>query len=162
MTFAFIDAVFLVIILFCAIDATVKGFIHEFFTKAAFLLGLFVASMLFRKLSGFIDPFIKIAVLSKIIAFVLIFIVVYLIIRIIQQCIKNTIESDIMKGLDRALGFLFGLAEGFVYVGLIFVVLYAQPWFNVSGLLQDSFFNHILQNIISGPADSLRSMVINV
>lgn len=162
MTFAFIDAVFLIIILYCAIDATVKGFLHEFFTKAAFVLGIFLASILFQKLSTFIDPFIKIAVLSKIIAFVLIFIVVYLIVRIIQQCIKNSFESDIMKGLDRALGLLFGLAEGLVIVGLILTVFYAQPWFDVTGLLQDSFFHNLLGKMLSAPADSLRSMVINV
>jgi membrane protein required for colicin V production len=162
MTFAFIDVIFLVIIFFCAIDATIHGFLHEFFTKAAFLLGIFVASMFFKKLSEFINPFIKIQLLSKIIAFALIFIVVYLIVRIIQQCLKNCFESDIMKGLDRGLGFLFGVVEGLVYVGLILVVLYAQPWFNVNGLLDKSFFHNLLGALLSAPADSLRSMVINV
>ena len=162
MTFAFIDVIFIVIIFYCAIDATIHGFIYEFFTKVAFLLGLFLASLFFQKLAVFIDPFIKIQVLSKIIAFLLIFILVYLIVRIIQQCIKNCFESDIMKGLDRALGFLFGVVEGVVYVSLFLVILYAQPWFNVSGLLQDSFFNNLLGALLSAPADSLRSMVINV
>lgn len=162
MTFSFIDVVFLLIILYCTIDATVKGFLHEFFTKAAFLLGIFLGSVFFQKLSVLIDPFIKIALLSKIISFAIIFILVYLIVRIIQQCIKNSMESDIMKGLDRALGFLFGLIEGVVIVGFVLTVFYAQPWFNVTGLLQDSFFHNLLKNLLSAPADSLRSMVINV
>jgi membrane protein required for colicin V production len=67
-----------------------------------------------------------------------------------------------MKGLDRGLGFLFGVVEGLVYVGLILVVLYAQPWFNVNGLLDKSFFHNLLGALLSAPADSLRSMVINV
>ena len=65
MTFAFIDVIFLVIIFFCAIDATIHGFLHEFFTKAAFLLGIFLASLFYNKLSSFIDPFIKIEVLTS-------------------------------------------------------------------------------------------------
>lgn len=162
MTFAFIDVVFIVIILFCTIDATIKGFLHEFFTKTAFILGIFLASIFFQKLASYIDPFIKIAFLPKIIAFVLIFIVVYLIVRIIQQCLKNSFESDIMKGLDRALGFLFGLVEGFVIVGFILTVLYAQPWFNIDGLLQDSFFHNLLGKLLSAPTESLRSTVFNV
>ena len=76
--------------------------------------------------------------------------------------LKNCFESDIMKGLDRGLGFLFGVVEGLVYVGLILVVLYAQPWFNVNGLLDKSFFHNLLGALLSAPADSLRSMVINV
>ena len=79
-----------------------------------------------------------------------------------KKCLTNCFESDIMKGLDRALGFIFGVVEGVVYVSLILVVLYAQPWFNVSGLLQNSFFNNLLGTLLSAPADSLRSMVINV
>jgi len=158
----FIDVVFILIILYCTIDATVKGFIHEFFSKTAFVLGIFLASMFFQKLSGFIDPFIKIALLSKVIAFLIIFILVYLVVRIIQQCIKNSFESDIMKGLDRALGFLFGLVEGVVIVCFVLTLLYAQPWFNVDNLLQDSFFHNFLGKFLAAPADSIRSKVINV
>ena len=41
----FIDVVFILIILYCTIDATVKGFIHEFFSKTAFVLGIFLSSL---------------------------------------------------------------------------------------------------------------------
>ncbi|MEE0998446.1 MAG: CvpA family protein, partial [Treponemataceae bacterium] len=93
---------------------------------------------------------------------VLIFIVVYLIVRIIQQCLKNCFESDIMKGLDRALGFFFGVVEGIVYVGLILVILYAQPWFDATGVLQNSFFHNLLDGMLVVPTNYIRNTVINV
>ena len=79
-----------------------------------------------------------------------------------SECIKNSFESDIMKGLDRALGFLFGLVEGVVIVCFVLTLLYAQPWFNVDNLLQDSFFHNFLGKFLAAPADSIRSKVINV
>lgn len=160
MTISFIDAVFLIIIVSLAIIASFKGLIHELFTKAAFFLGLLFASMFYNKLSVYVDQVIKIHVLSCIIAFILIFILVYLIVRIIQQCVKNILQNEIMKGLDKALGFFFGVFEGFIIISFILIILYAQPWFDTTPLLGNSFFHKILSNILSTPATSVRSMVI--
>lgn len=162
MTFNFLDAIFLIVLLFTAVNATVKGFIHELFSKTALFLGLFIAAIFFNKLAPFLDPYIKITVLNQIISFVLIFIIIYLFVRLIQQAIKNIFEGDIMKGLDKALGFLFGIAEGFVLISVILVIFYAQPWFNVTHLLQDSFFNNLLKTMLSAPTEYVKGFVAHV
>ena len=159
MTFDFIDIFFLIIILFCAINATLKGFVHELFSKTAFFLGIFIATIFFRKLAPFLDPYINIVLINQIIAFVVIFILVYLLVRLIQQAVKNFFDGDIMKGLDKALGFFFGIAEGLVLVSLVLVILYVQPWFNVTNLLQDSFFNNLLKGVLSTPTEYVRGFV---
>ena len=159
MIFSFIDIVFLIIILFMGINATIKGFIHEFFTKTAFFLGLFIAALFFRKLAPFFDPYIKVQVLNLIISFVIIFIAVYLLVRILQQCVKGLLSGEIMNGLDHALGFLFGIAEGFVIICMVLVIFYAQPWFDAAGLLEKSFFHRLLQTVLSAPTEYLRGMV---
>jgi len=157
-SFQFIDAVFALIILVCAISATVKGFIHELFSKLAFVLGLFAASIFTKNLAPYLTPYIKVDILCKILAFIIIFVLVYLVIRLIQQAVKNAFEGEVMDGLDHSLGFLFGVFEGFIVVSFIILVFVTQPWFETS-FLDNSFFYRILSGILTQPANYVKGMV---
>ncbi|MCQ2981372.1 MAG: CvpA family protein [Treponemataceae bacterium] len=158
MTFQFIDAVFSLIILVCAVSATVKGFIHELFSKLAFFLGLFAASIFTKNLAPYLTPYIKVDVLCTILAFIIIFVLVYLIVRLIQQAVKNALDGEVMDGLDHSLGFLFGVFEGLIVVACILLVFYTQPWFDVS-FLDRSFFSRILSSILVQPTNYVKGLV---
>lgn len=162
MNLAYIDIFFLVILIFTVINAAIKGFIHEFFSKAAFILGIFLASGFYSKLSVYIIKGVKIEILSKIISFLIIFIVVYIVMRLVQVIVKKVFSGEIMSGLDHSLGVFVGIAEGLAIIALILVVLYIQPWFDVSELLQKSIFHKFLGGILSSPVNEIQGMIANV
>jgi membrane protein required for colicin V production len=159
MSFAFIDVFFGVVIFFFAINAAVKGFVHELFTKAAFFLGIFCALMFRDRLSPYLEPYLKNQLFSQIAAFALIFIVVYLILRLIQHLVSKLFESDIMSGLNKALGFFFGAAEGLIIVSLLLFILHSQPWINVDSLLNDSFFERIFGGLAAAQRPSIGGII---
>ena len=162
MEVAFIDILFLVVLIFTAINAAIKGFIHEFFSKAAFFLGIFIAVVFTDKLDEYIRKGIKIEILSKIVSFLIIFIVVYIVVRLIQVVVKKIFSGEIMSGLDHSLGVFFGIAEGFVIISLMLGILYMQPWFDVTDLLDNSIFHKMLHGILSSPVNEIQGMITNV
>lgn len=159
MTFNFLDIIFIALILVCAIQAAVNGFIKEFFGKAAFVLGIFVAVMFYAKLMPYVNRYIKSAFVSQILAFLLIFILVYLIVRLVQQLVGSFFSGDILSGLDRALGFFFGVAEGLLLISVVLVVLYAQPWFGIGPLVKGSFFHKMLENLLVKPVSRVQDLI---
>ncbi len=53
-----------------------------------------------------------------------------------------------MKGLDRSLGFFFGLVEGLVVIFVFVLVLTYQPWFDCSKIFEGSFIVKLLAPLI--------------
>ena len=149
MFFTLTDVIFLVIILIFAIVATAKGFINAIFGKLCWILGLIVAFFFYKKLTSYMYQLVHNETISSILCFVLIFVVVFLIVKIIQTVLSKIFDGEIMKGLDRSLGFFFGLLEGFVVVFVFVFILMNQPWFDVSKLFEGSFFIKILQPLLN-------------
>ena len=162
MNLSWLDILFLVIMIFTVINASIKGFIHEFFSKAAFILGIFLAAAFYTKLNTYVIKGVKIEILSKIVSFLIIFILVYIVMRLIQMIVKKAFSGEIMSGLDHSLGFFVGIAEGLAIVSLILVLFYMQPWFDVSELLQKCFFHRMLGGILSSPVNEIQGMITNV
>ncbi len=162
MSLTFLDIIFLLIILFIAIHGVVNGFIKEFFSKVALVAGVFFAILFFAKLSPFINKHIESSFVASILSFLLIFVVVYLIIRIIQHFVGTFFQGEILGGLDRALGFFFGVAEGLLVVSLILIILYAQPWFDLQKVFEDSFFHGMLQKVLSTPTSYVKGFIAHV
>lgn len=159
MELAFIDIFFLVILIFTVINAAIKGFVHEFFSKAAFFLGIFIAAVFYPKLDVYISRGITIEILSKIISFIVIFIAVYLVVRLVQIIVKKAFSGEIMSGLDHSLGVFVGIAEGVILIALVLVILYMQPWFDVTDVLKNSIFHKFLKGILSSPVNEIKEMV---
>lgn len=157
-----IDIVFLLIIFIFAIMAVVKGFVKEFLGKLAFIGGIALGIIFTPKLESYIMNSVHNQFLAKAIAFLLIFVIVFLIVSIIKQLIGKVFDEGIMKGLDKALGFFWGIVEGLVIVSFIIMLLTMQTWFDLSSLLNDSFFFKMLSGIIKVPADYLRGISSNV
>ncbi len=143
-----LDAVFLLILLICAIHGAFRGFIEELFSKLAVILGI-ICGLVFSKLLVPSLPKLKYAAfLTNILAFVIVFTVVYLAVRIIQKIIGIAFQGDIMKGLDKSLGFFLGIGEGVIIVCLILFLLHSQPWFDITGVVQGSVFDRIFAPLI--------------
>lgn len=149
---AIIDYIFLLIILVITISATIKGFLGEIFSKAAFFLGIILALIFYPKLMPFMASYVSIPFLQAMLSFVGIFICVYLVIRIIQLILKKIfLSGNIMKGLDKSLGFFLGIIEGFIVIFFVLFILNALPFENIHALFNGSVFQKMFMKIISNP-----------
>lgn len=148
-----IDYIFMLIIAAMAIMATIKGFLGEVFSKAAFFLGIILALIFYGKLMPLMAKYVSVPFVQALLSFVTIFIGVYLIIRLVQLILKKILLSgSIMKGLDKSLGFFLGIIEGFIVVFLVLFVLNMLPWENVRAISNGSIFQNMFLKIMSNPA----------
>lgn len=149
MSVAFIDIFFLVIIALFSILVAIKGFVAEFFGKAAFGLAVIFAVLFFDNLTPLVASFIPAPVVPAIVSFILIFSAVYICLKVMQVVTKKLFFSGtVMGGLDRSLGFLLGLVEGIVICAVACVLLQIQPFIDLSTVLANSLFFSILQPLI--------------
>lgn len=142
--FTLTDIIFLVVIFIFAVIAAAKGFIKAIFGKLCWIFGLIAAFFLHRKLLKYMNELVHNETVSLVLCFVLIFVVVFLIVKIIQTALEKIFDGEIMKGLDRSLGFFFGIVEGITILFFITFILLNQPWFDCSKLFEGSLFIKIL------------------
>ncbi len=159
MTFNFLDIIFFAILLVIAIHGAVAGFVKEFFSKAAIVLGVFVSVMFYTKLSPYLNKHIESEFVSKILAFLIIFVLIYLIVRLIQHFVGSFFEGEILSGLDRVLGFFFGIAEGLLIVCIVLIIFYAQPWFDLGPLVTESFFHKTFHKLLQAPVGMVQEYI---
>lgn len=141
-----LDCVFLVITLVIAIVAAFKGFIKEVLGKASWVLAVLFSVWFYDKLALQFQATIKNETVRNVIAFVLIFILVFLVVKIIEVILSKIFSGEIVGGLNRALGFLLGIVEGLVLSFFILFLMTAQPWIDVSGITEGSFFHKVYQS----------------
>jgi membrane protein required for colicin V production len=156
--FSFVDVLYTVLILTTALIAAFHGFLREFFTKLAVILGLGAAFLYAGRLAWYIEKVWTNRTADTIIAFLIIFIVVYLFVRIIQQGIAALFSGEILSGLDHVLGFFLGIAEGCIIVAAIMIFSKSQPWLNLTFFTERSFYYTIVAPYLSGPVVSLSGM----
>ncbi|MBN2811520.1 MAG: CvpA family protein [Spirochaetales bacterium] len=144
MTIAPFDLVCLLIIVLLVIKVTLTGFIAEFFSRAAILIGLMGGILFFRTLEPYAARILGPGVFAAPASFLSIFLVLYLAIKLLQQLAGNAFEGETMANLDRALGFFLGFAEGVLLVMMVLSLMTMQPWFDVSSLLEGSLFARLL------------------
>lgn len=157
-----IDICFIVIILIFALTALAKGLVKELFSKVSLIGGLALAIIFTPTLDKYVLKTITNPAASKAVSFIIIFTAVFLVISIIQQLVAKVFSGEIMKGLDRTLGFLLGIAEGLIVVAFVMIILIVQPWYDTSEIFADSLFYKYLNGIIRIPADYLRGFAQNV
>ena len=158
MTYAPIDIVFLIIVLFFTILAASRGLIKEFFSRAAFIAGIAAAVIFTPRLESFVYNSMHNALLAKIISFLLIFVIAFLAVKIVQHIVGKVFSGEIMKGLDRSLGIIFGIVEGLAVVALILIIIEMQPWFKFDALLENSFFSNLLNPVIAASSKKIQEL----
>jgi len=132
------DLILLVLFIVVVIKVTLTGFITEFFSKAAVIIGTVGAILFYRKLAPYIVRFIGSDGFPELIAFLVIFLLLYLVVKLIQQGAGSVFEGETMSNLDRALGFFLGIAEGLLLTIVILIILRSQTWFDLTGVTHGS------------------------
>lgn len=143
-----LDIVLMVLIGAAAIRCAFKGFISEFMSFAALILGI-VAAVFFSSAGAvLIDTYVGFSNWNQIIAFLIIFIVVYLLVKLFEGLLHRIFEKIHLDRLDRVLGFFLGLVEGGLAVMLLVYLMRVQPIFDLQPLLEESVIARFVLEII--------------
>ncbi len=144
MSLAGIDIVFAVLILIMALRTGFRGFIREFMSMAALILGIGVAVVFSGQTAILIDEYLEAQAWSQVIAFLALFVLVYLFVKIFESALNRIVERINLANLDHALGFFLGVAEGLFLVFVLLLVLQIQPFVNPDPIVQSSVFAEAL------------------
>ena len=134
---------------------------EEFLSMAALIFGIAGAVFLSGPIGGLLDKHFGLAMWSHIIAFLGCFIIIYIIIKILEGIFNKIIDKLNLENLDRALGFVLGLFEGFLVVAvLVFLFSWLKwiPFIDMEQLLKDSFIARFIQPLLA-PITQTRAMI---
>lgn len=149
MNIAVIDIVFASLVLILVIRCALRGFIEEFMSMAALVLGVMFAVLFFRAGASFVTGTLGIKVLPELVSFVGLFLIVFVLVKLLEKIIGDIIERIDMAGLDKGLGIVLGLVEGVLLVSVALFVLSVQPLFDPSNLLEKSLFAKYLMPFVT-------------
>lgn len=152
MSFVAVDYLFAMIILIFAIISLNKGFVSEVFGKAAWVLGVICGVFFYKDVAQSLKSKLTNELVCNVLSFLIIFVVIFLIVKLCEYILARIFELSILRSLDRGLGLIFGIVEGFAVVCLVIFVLSVQPFFNVENLFEGSFFAGLMHMVLNSAA----------
>ena len=99
-----------------------RGLVREVISLAGWVLAFIAANFLAEPLADALTGFISNPDLRAIVAFVAIFVVVLTLVTLAAIALSKALKSTGLRGLDRTLGGLFGLARGLLLAILFAIV----------------------------------------
>ena len=118
---SYLDLGVVAIVLISAILAMLRGFTREVLAIASWILAAVAAFYLRDFVTPFVKPYISKEPWATIVAATAIFFVALIIVSIITVNLSDAILDSKVGALDRSLGFLFGVARGFVLCVIAYV-----------------------------------------
>ena len=118
---SYLDLGVVAIVLVSAILAMLRGFTREVLAIASWILAAIAAYYLRDYVTPFVKPYISKEPWTTIIAATGIFFVALIIVSIITVNLSDAILDSKVGALDRSLGFLFGVARGFILCVIAYV-----------------------------------------
>lgn len=144
------DLIFLLLALFFVIKGFFRGFISEFMSMAALILGLIAAMAFQNQLSALLKDMIKSDTFRPIAAFFLLFIGTYILVKLLELLLHNAIEAIKMNSLDRLLGLVWGLLETAVIVLIIVFLIYRFKFKAGISFLDESVVARYARDFLDG------------
>lgn len=128
-----LDIIIIGLIAIAGIMGIFKGFINQFVSIAALLLGTWCAFkfswFLTGKVTGWLNPDIAQNTLH-IIMFIVVFILVLIVAHFIGKLLEGLINLTMLGWLNRILGFLFGALKAIIILGIaMYVINYLNGMF---------------------------------
>ena len=144
MGFTAIDIIFGILLVFTAMRSGIRGFVREFMSMAALILGVGSAVAFSGPVAVIVDEYLDAAAWSQVIAFLGLFIGVYLLVKIFETAMNRLVERINLDNLDHALGFFLGVAEGMLLIFVALLVVQLQPFFDAATFVRGSVFAEAL------------------
>lgn len=127
--FTIIDGIVAVVIILSAVLAYSRGFVREALSIGGWVLAAIVAYVfapavqpLMKEIPVLKDFLSESSELAMIAAFAVVFAAALVIFSIITPLFSGAVQRSALGGIDRGLGFLFGVLRGAVLVGIAFLV----------------------------------------
>ena len=118
---SYLDLGVLAIILVSALLAMLRGFTREVLAIASWIAAAAAGAYLYPYLLPYVKPYISKEPWASIAAATAIFFVALVVVSIITVNLSDAILDSKVGALDRSLGFLFGVARGFVLCVIAYV-----------------------------------------
>ena len=138
------DLAVIVFILLSAIFSFSRGFSQEILSLVSWL-SAFLISYLFSNKFFYITQFIiENSLISKIITYSTVFVVSLFLFSYLTSKFSNKVKKSAVGMLDRSLGFIFGVARGYVLLCLCFFVVNSFYIDKIPKWLEKSKMNYLL------------------
>ena len=122
-SFNWLDLVVIGFLLLSALVAFMRGFVREALSLLSWISAGVITYYLFEPLKGYARAFVPIQLFADIATGTAIFIVALLILSFIAGRISDAVANSGQGSIDRALGLLFGLARGALFVCAAYLVV---------------------------------------
>ena len=149
---AHIDLIFIGILVVFVVRCAFRGFVSEFMSMAALVIGLLFAIFFFRRAAVLIGGQFssESTLLTEIISFAMLFLIAFIAVRILETFLKSIVTKIKLTGVDRLLGVAYGFLEGLIVVYLIIFIINIQPFFDSGSILGNSIIAEKLMQFITG------------
>ncbi len=117
------DVGIVIVVLLSVLLAAAHGFFFEIFSLAGTVVGYLLAAWGYTRVAPMLEPYVKTPWVANISAFLLIFLAVTLLASAIGRLMRATMKEVGLRGIDRFLGAVFGLARGVLVVMVIALAL---------------------------------------
>ncbi|MCK0195408.1 CvpA family protein [Ancylobacter sp. 6x-1] len=121
MSLTLLDIILLAVMLISGLLAMVRGFVREVFAIASWLIAAVVTLYAYPHVLPFAKQHISQDTVAMIAAAGGVFVVTLIIVSIITVRISDAVLDSRIGALDRTLGFIFGLARGFLIMVVAFL-----------------------------------------
>lgn len=118
--FTFVDILVVLILLGSAAYATYRGFIGETLGIFAWVAAVFATLYFGYVAVDLIEPVVSPPWLGAVLGYLAVFVIVLVPLEFLSHRISQTVQHSPVSGLDRALGFFFGLVRGAIVIGLLY------------------------------------------
>ena len=118
-----------VVLLVSAFFAFARGFVHEILSVIGWVGAIFAAIYGLPYVKPHARDLIEMELIADVAAGAFVFLITLLVLSLLTGAIARRVKDSSLNALDRALGFLFGLARGAVLVSLVFI---AAEWILVT------------------------------
>jgi len=127
--FTIIDGIVAIVIILSAVLAYSRGFVREALSIGGWILAAIVAYIfapmvqpLMREIPVLKDFLGESGELAMIAAFAVVFAAALIVFSILTPLFSGAVQRSALGGIDRGLGFLFGVLRGAVLVGIAFLI----------------------------------------
>ena len=120
----YLDIIIAIILILFAIGGWRNGIIKEAFSLVAFILGIYGALKLSDWVGGLLGKLINVSPeWMSVISFIIVFIALALLISWLGNLISDLFASMNLGLVDKLGGLVFGIAQGFLLVGVLILLL---------------------------------------
>ena len=140
------DVSIIFFILVSALFAFSRGFSQEVLSLFSWVSAFFISFFCSKFLVGYINILINNFLISKISSYILVFIISLFILSYVTSKFSYTVKKSSVGAIDRSLGFIFGIARGYILLCLILFTVSNFYFEKLPKWLDESKMNYLLMH----------------